>query len=142
MTYPTLDDLNPPPELVRELRERNSFWLEDIAAAYRAGAEQAAERLKGQWPTPITDRLPTEADGYGVCGHVQFFSHGEVIRAKWSAYTSGAWLHCPGWQPPAPPTLKEQALADIDKILSLDIRLRIDVVNALDTAKRALEDES
>jgi hypothetical protein len=77
--------------------------------AARWGAEQAAERLKGQWPTPITDRPPTEADG-DYQGWVMILSDGVWRPWVWSQVVRAGWLHTPRWEPPAPPTLKEQPL--------------------------------
>ena len=93
-----------------------------IKAAARWGAEQAAERLKGQWPEPITDRRPTEADG-DDCGRVQYLTG---VNRWWdctwehAAKTGARWLHTPRWQPPAPPTLtpqQQQAMDALDHIL-------------------------
>ena len=112
MTRPTFDDLTLPDELVQELRERGSFWLEDIGAAYRAGAQQAAEQLAGQWPEPITDRPPTEADGDDK-ERIQFLFMGGWSQCLVKNWEGEPWLHTPRWQPPAPPTLKEQALVSL-----------------------------
>lgn len=114
-------DLTPPRELFQKLKRRSSSWLEDITDAYRAGAEQAAERLANQWPEPITDRPPTEADGddYGL---VQILRENGWELCDWerAANVKFQWLHTLCWQPPAPPTLTPQqqhAMNALDHIL-------------------------
>ena len=92
--------------LIQHIADQSSLW----------GAEQAAERLKGQWPEPITDRLPTEADGNSR-GWVQYVrDDGAWDFRRWDdvAADGDDWQHCPNWQPPAPPTLKELALKALD----------------------------
>ncbi len=104
-------DLTPPHSVYGNAGVENG-WRGVAIAAARWGAEQAAERLKGQWPTPITDRPPTEADG-DEDGRVQFVGElGIWGEERWSYVASRGWWwhHTPRWQPPAPPPLKEQAL--------------------------------
>jgi hypothetical protein len=106
---PTFDDLTPPDELVREWRERGSFWLEDIGSAYRAGARHGWEQARQLWPEPITNRPPTEADGDEE-GLVQYFYHWRAWGVcSWGAVGGLPWLHTPRWQP-RQPSLQEQAL--------------------------------
>ncbi len=128
MTKHDFSDLAPPAEL---LREWHDLWFagpsagshHDLVAtlAARWGAEQAAERLKGQWPTPITDRPPTEADGDEI-QHVQVRVGDGWVLWDWgtTADRGWAWRHTPNWQPPAPPKLtpqQQEAMDALDHIL-------------------------
>ncbi len=112
----SFNDLTPPPDLVSECEDMS--YMQALTCVYRAGAEQAAERFKGQWPEPITDRLPTKEDA-DEAGYVQFHTpNGRWDYGNWESAARGdyPWLHTPRWQPPAPPTLKEQALASLAEI--------------------------
>ena len=115
MTKHDFSDLTPPPELVAEWWAINCSPKVLAVKAARWGAKQAAERLKGQWPEPITDRPPTEADGDEI-QHVQVRVGDGWVLWDWgtTADRGWAWRHTPNWQPTAPPTLKEQALKALD----------------------------
>ncbi len=128
MTKHDFSDLTPPDALVQKLiellRERVGFINdgclgEMIATAYRAGAEQAAERLKGQWPTPITDRPPSVADGDDL-GRIQFVYEGGWSQCRVEDRLQGEpWHHTPRWQPPAPPVLTPQQQHAMDALDNL-----------------------
>ena len=86
-----------------------------------ADMEQAAESIAAQWPTPITDRPPTEADGDDY-GDVQQFVSGVWHVDHWDvvACALDPWPHTPLWQPPTPPPLtpeQQEALAALDRLL-------------------------
>ncbi len=118
MTKHDFSDLTPPDDLITQWCRKHAALSEVTALAARWGAEQAAERLKGQWPTPITDRPPTEADGDKEA-YVQACIHGRWVVAHWRC-CEHPWLHTPRWQPPAPPTLTPQqqhAMDALDHIL-------------------------
>jgi hypothetical protein len=69
--------------------------------AARWGAQYAAEQLAGQWPEPITDRPPTEADA-DANGIVQYLgSSGRWATCTWKAVANHdiPWQHCPNWRP-------------------------------------------
>lgn len=110
-------NLTPPPQVVLAAFGRCFVPPDGVAAIARWGAEQAAERLANQWPEPITDRPPTEADGDAE-GRVQFlWRNSQWCSCHWrhAARDGDPWRHMPGWQPPAPPTLKELALAACER---------------------------
>lgn len=134
MTNHDFSDLTPPEKLVCEWASYLSS--KGVLAAARWGAQQAAERLKGQWPTPITDRPPTKADGNSR-GWVQYVrDDGAWDFRRWEdvAADGDEWQHCPNWQPPALPTLKEQALVELAR---LEKNFHVDPV-----LRRALEADS
>ena len=145
MTTHDFSDLTPPDDLVDR-------WRQDFAGfqhAARWGAEQAAKRLAGQWPEPITDRPPTEADGDDD-DRVQILNPDgtwdEIRTCHWQyvARDGDPWTHTPRWQPPAPPSLTEQALADINAVLT-DTSIAVwktSVLDAMQNARRALEADS
>jgi hypothetical protein len=87
-----------------------SPWSRDNAAA-RWGAAQAVEALRHQWPEPITDRPPTEADGDNG-GRVQFLFYGkwECASVFYVANSNYDWFHTPLWRPKPEPTPKQLAL--------------------------------
>ncbi len=144
MTHPTFDDLTPPPQIVLAAFGRCFVLPDGVAAIARWGAEQAADRLKGQWPTPITDRAPTEADADDKC-HVQVLNHcGTWGWSGWRDVAGRPWLHTPRWQPPAPPTLKEQALKVLKPPIPAQLHdgSRILKPHEIDLLLRALEADS
>ena len=92
--------------LIQHIADQSSLW----------GAEQAAEHLKRRWPTPITDRAPTKADAdeTGLVAFLYEEGWGWVLF-DW-VKEGEPWRHTPRWQPPAPPTLKQQALQLLPEI--------------------------
>ena len=87
------------------------------------GADQAAATLQHQWPEPITDRPPTEADG-DEDGYVQYLNQYQRWNdASWHGVASALrpWFHTPHWRP-KPPSLKKQALLQLDT-LSADLAM-------------------
>lgn len=142
MTRPTFDDLTPPDDLVRQWREAAAedyrIKLLDIATyAARWGAQQAAEQLAGQWPEPITDRPPTEADGDDQARVQILTPNGRWDSLRWDEAGRYSWAHSPRWQPPAPPTFKEQALGVL-----AGLEKRFDLQCDLSLIRRALEQAS
>ena len=98
--------------------------------AARWGAQYAAEQLAGQWPEPITDRPPTEADA-DADGRVQYLSSsGRWETFAWKAVASSfdqgiPWQHCPNWRPK--PLTEAQHIAAMlrhDGPLSTELRTR------------------
>jgi hypothetical protein len=116
-TTPNFDDLTPPDELVHQWCEceRPSIGAHKIiACAARWGARHGWEQARKtqQWPEPITDRPPTEADG-DKGGLVQYIRRDGVWSVnEWGAVAHQGydWQHTPRWQP-RQPSLQEQALA-------------------------------
>ena len=85
-----------------------------LAQWWRWGADQAAATMRHQWPEPITDRPPTEADG-DEDGYVQYLNqYQRWDDASWQGVASASrpWFHTPHWRP-KPPSLKELALAEL-----------------------------
>jgi hypothetical protein len=89
-----------------------------------------AEQLAGQWPEPITDRPPTEADA-DADGRVQYLSSsGRWESFAWKAVASSfdqgiPWQHCPNWRPK--PLTEAQHIAAMlrhDGPLSTELRTR------------------
>jgi len=91
--------------------------FKDYIIAARWGAAQAVEALRHQWPEPITDRPPTEADGQGG-GLVQYLWCGQWNSAEWHYVAAQRydWLHTPNWRPKPEPTLKQKARALLDAV--------------------------
>jgi hypothetical protein len=146
MSSQDFSDLTPPRNLVEEWLEQSRSddcvgAYDDVrfaTIAYRAGAEQAAKQLEDQWPKPITDRVPTKEDA-DEAGYVQFHTpNGRWDYGNWESAARGGypWRHTPLWRPPAPPTLKEQAIAALD--------IHVITGKPLDThlIRRALEADS
>ena len=154
--------ITPPPELVRQwMHESNhneaiipqvavfaAQWgadqqlkldAEQIAQSYQAGADQAAATLQHQWPKPITDRPPTEADG-DEDGYVQYLNqYQRWDDASWHGVASALrpWFHTPHWRP-KPPSLKEQALKALKVLPTPEGQVTLDITD-LNTIRRALE---
>lgn len=135
-------DLTPPDDLVNR-------WRQDFAGfqhAARWGASQAAERLAGQWPEPITDRPPTEADRDDD-NWVQFLDpSGRWDYCHWqdAAADGDPWRHTPRYSTPAPPSLKkqnplEEAAESLIVLWENGFRIRQEIIDEL---RRALEADS
>ena len=145
--------ITPPPELVE--RWKDNWWaakikhinLEDyiLAQAAQWGADQAAATMRHQWPEPITDRLPTEADG-DEDGYVQYLNQYQRWNdASWHGVASASrpWFHTPHWRP-KPPSLKEHALAtlhsmQIEPCMINGVNTIADLMAKYDILRRALE---
>lgn len=139
MSPADFSDLTPPEPLLKR-------WAQDFAGlthAARWGAHRGYTIGKQEWPDPITDRPPTKADGdeerqvqYSPKGRAWGIGDWDIVAGH-----GWPWLHCLGWQP-KPPSLREQALADVEALLSSNrIVLRDDVRHALESARRALQGE-
>jgi len=117
------DTITPSDDFMRGLISKHGaaqLWRGTLGINYRDacvlsarwGAEQAVKALKHQWPEPITDRPPTEADG-DERGFVQFLLDGAWAFCCWENAAKDqrlAWLHTPNWEPKPEPTLQIQAL--------------------------------
>jgi len=136
MNAPDFNDLTPPDELVRALRERCSTWIYDIRESYRAGARHGYEQARQLWPEPITDRPPTEADGDDRNAVQVVTETGNWAPWDWTSakLEKRPWLHTPRWQP-RQPSLQAQALALLDPEFDGQPLTRKDA----DLIRRALE---
>ena len=136
-TTPDFNDLIPPPELVRHWQTDCSTNLPILCRAARWGARHGWEQARKTqlWPEPITDRPPTEADGdeFGLVQYVN--TRGIWASCGWSFVNSTCpWLHTPRWQP-RQPSLKEQALKELDR---MNAGVHLAVINFA-LIRRALE---
>ena len=114
MTAPGFNDLTPPHDMAPVWPPMH-FSRDDVIAATRWGARHGYEQARQLWPEPITDRPPTEADGDGYEDVQVLTGAGRWKLCHWSAVNGDPWMHSPNWQP-RQPTLKEQALEDLEKI--------------------------
>jgi hypothetical protein len=132
MTTPDFNDLTPPNQ---ELETWSPPAQKAIIHAYRDGARHGYEQARQLWPEPITDRSPTEADKDRM-GWVMILSAG--VWRPWNGDQVGdqPWLHTPRWQP-RQPTLKEQALEDVDYLAERSFGG--DLLQRLNRIRRALE---
>ncbi len=112
------NSITPSEELMKErFSKRSMTFFEDYKFFAQWGAAQAAEALRHQWPEPITDRLPTEADG-NSSGLVQYLYCGQWNLAEWHYVAAQRydWLHTPSWCPKPEPTPKQRARALLDAL--------------------------
>jgi hypothetical protein len=92
-------------------------FYKDYIIAARWGAAQAVKALRHQWPEPITDRPPTEADA-DENGFVQCLGTSAWQVTHWhdARRTKRGWLHIPNWRPRPEPTRKQKARALLDAV--------------------------
>jgi hypothetical protein len=111
------DSITPPEDLIAENTVGVGTCAADCIFFARWGAAQAVKALRHQWPEPITDRPPAEADG-DERGFVQFLFSGTWAFCCWENAAKNqhqAWLHSPRWRPNSEPTPKERALKMLSK---------------------------
>jgi hypothetical protein len=122
------NSVTPPDELLDEWQVSRGALFDDYITAARWGAAQAVEALKHQWPEPITNRPPTEADGDDR-GYVQVPEDGLWVVRHWKVAGAGGkwlcprpprWLHAPGWHSKPELTLKQQGLDIVDTMSRSD----------------------
>lgn len=122
----------------------------DLTGSLRAARRPPAPSLKEQamaqrpadtWPTPITDRPPTEADGDEE-GYVQALNSRhkcwDVYVWTHAARDNKPWRHTPRWRPPAP-SVREQAIIALREQLAIRVGINSYGAAAMELALRALE---
>jgi hypothetical protein len=137
---PTFNDITPPDELVREWAigqcvSPEMLWRFIAINAARWGARHGYEQARQLWPEPICDRPPTEADRDDT-GNVGVWIDGWYVIRAVEDVCGRPWFHTPRWQP-RQPSLKEQALEDVDFLVERSIGG--DLVERLNRIRRALE---
>lgn len=113
MTRPTFDEFTPPSEVMLAAFGQCFVPLDGASVIARWGAQQAAEQLAGQWPEPITDRPPTEADGDGK-DRIQFIFQGGWSQCLVKNWEGEPWRHTPAWKPrPKPAYSRDEAIKQL-----------------------------
>lgn len=142
---PKVDNIQPSAQLVKDWLSFASEHYQDKAmgiATYASqwGYEQGHSVGLQKWPDPIKDRPPTSADGdYGALIQVKFCGvWNSCFVCDWRGQD---WAHTPCWRPPAPkqPTLREEALAQIDSYEGSLTAMGTNCVMDLPLIRRALE---